>query len=164
MPRRVEEHAEGRTGLVLVLGRAEREHLRLGGVEVVDVHVDMHLLGYVLSRPLGRGIGLHLLEADAVAVVGADLGPAGFHLGLPVQHRAVEGSENARVRTVEDDAREACDSHARHRTPEPGRSTSAVTLASRPLRITTSSWCQAPPASPISDINATSLSLPRTAG
>jgi len=58
MARRVEEHPEGGTGLVLVLGSAQSKHLRLGGVKVVDDHVDMHLLGYLLSRPCRRGVVL----------------------------------------------------------------------------------------------------------
>src|SRR5579859_2651651 len=59
---RVEEDPEGLARLVLVLGRAEREHLRLGGVEVVDDHVEVHLLRHLLSRPLRRGIVRYLLE------------------------------------------------------------------------------------------------------
>src|SRR4029077_1459460 len=97
-----------------VLGRAETEHRRLGGVEVVDDHVEMHLLGHLLARPSRRGIVLHLLEGDALAVLRADLGPAGRDVGLPVQHRAVERRESSRVGTVDDDAREARDGHARH--------------------------------------------------
>ena len=46
----------------LVPGRAEIEHRRLGGVEVVDDYVDMHLLGHLLSRSSRRSIGLYLLE------------------------------------------------------------------------------------------------------
>src|SRR5580704_14045145 len=96
VPRRVEEHPEGGTGLVLVPGRAEAGHRRLGDVEVVDDDVEMHLLGYLLSRPPGRGIGLHLLEGDALAVLRADMRPAGGDFGLPVQHGAVEGRERGR--------------------------------------------------------------------
>src|SRR6185437_6949267 len=70
VPRRVEEHPEGRAGLILVLGRAEIEHRLLGDVEV-------HLLGHLLTRPARRGVGVDLLEIDALAGVGPDLGPAG---------------------------------------------------------------------------------------
>jgi hypothetical protein len=77
MPCRVEEHPEGCTGLVLVLGRAEIEHRRLGGVEVVDDHVEMHLLRYLLSRPGRRDIAFHLLEGDALTVFRAGISPAG---------------------------------------------------------------------------------------
>jgi hypothetical protein len=78
---------------VLVLGRAETEHRRLGGVEVVDEHIEVHLLGHLLSWPPGRGIGLHLLEGNALAVLGADLGPAVGDFDLPVQQCAVEGRQ-----------------------------------------------------------------------
>src|SRR4051794_4598420 len=108
---RVQEHPERRAGLMLVQRRAELEHRGLPGVEVVDDDVEVHLLRHLLPRPLGRGVALDLLEADALPVVGADLGPAGSELLLPVQHRAVEGRERVGVGTVEDDAREACDSH-----------------------------------------------------
>src|SRR5215831_2418841 len=111
VPRRVEEHPEGCTRLVLMLGRAEIEHRRLGGVEVIDDHVEMHLLGYLLSRPSRRGIALHLLEGDALTVLRADLSPVGGDLGLPVEHRAVEGREGARIGAVDDDAGEACYGH-----------------------------------------------------
>jgi hypothetical protein len=45
---------------VLVLGRAELEHRRLTGVEVVDHHVEVHLLGHLLVRPDGRRVVLTL--------------------------------------------------------------------------------------------------------
>ena len=63
----VEEDAERRARLVLVLGRTEREHLRLGRVEVVDHDVEVHLLRHLLGRPPRRGEALDLLEADALA-------------------------------------------------------------------------------------------------
>ena len=75
--RRIEEHPEGCTGLVLVPGRAEIEHRRLSGIEVVDDHVEMHLLRHLLSRPSWRDIPHHLLEGDALTVVRAHLSPAG---------------------------------------------------------------------------------------
>ena len=53
MAGRVEEDPERRAGLVLVLGRAELEHRRLGGVEVVDHDVEVHLLRHVLAGPPG---------------------------------------------------------------------------------------------------------------
>ena len=52
MPRRVEEHPEGRTGLVLVLGRAQIEHRRLGGGDVIDDHVEMRLLRHLLGSAI----------------------------------------------------------------------------------------------------------------
>src|SRR5690242_7391800 len=104
VPRRVEEHPEGRAGLVLVLSGTEIEYRRLSGIEVVDDHVEMHLLGHLLTRPSWRDIALHLLEGDALTVVGADVSPVGGDFGLPVQHRAVERRESAGIGTVDDDA------------------------------------------------------------
>src|SRR5215468_9597830 len=112
VPRRIEEHPEGRTGLVLVLGGTEIEYRRLSGIEVVDDHVQVHLLRHLLARPSWRGIALHLLEGDALTVVRPDVSPVGGNLDLPVQQRAVERRESARIGTVDDDAGEACDSHA----------------------------------------------------
>jgi hypothetical protein len=70
---RVEEHPEGCAWLVIVLV-APSQHRRLAGIEVVDDHVEVHLLGHVLTRPDRRGVRLHLLEPDGLAVVRADLG------------------------------------------------------------------------------------------
>ena len=53
MPCRIEEYPEGRTGLMLVLGSAELEYRRLSSVEVVDYHVEVHLLGQSLAGHLG---------------------------------------------------------------------------------------------------------------
>src|SRR5215475_7591056 len=53
-------------------------------------------------------------EGDALAVVRADLSPVGGDVDLPIQHRAVEPRESARIGTVDDEAWEACDSHASH--------------------------------------------------
>src|SRR5215831_17920921 len=66
------------------------------------------------APPPRRGIVLHLLEGDALAVVRADLSPVGGDVDLPIQHRAVEPRESARIGTVDDEAWEACDSHASH--------------------------------------------------
>ena len=76
MAGRVEEHPEGRARLVLVLGRPQLEHRGLGVVEVVDHHVEVHLLRHVLARPHRRAVVGHRLEPQALAVVGADVDPA----------------------------------------------------------------------------------------
>jgi hypothetical protein len=110
--RRVEEDPEPRARLVVVLRRTEGDDRLLAGVEVVDDDVEVHLLGHVLARPVGRGVGVHALEGEAVPVVGADVGPVGRALHLPVQHRAVEGREGDGIGAVEDEAREPCDGHA----------------------------------------------------
>src|SRR4030095_9400157 len=51
-------------------------------------------------------------------------GPVRRDVDLPIQHRAVELRESAWIGTVDDDAREACDSHAGHSTRDSGRCTS----------------------------------------
>jgi hypothetical protein len=48
---RVQEDPVGRTGLVGMFGRTEIDHCRLGGIEVVNDHVEVHLLGPLLGRP-----------------------------------------------------------------------------------------------------------------
>jgi hypothetical protein len=109
---------------VLVLRRAEFEHLDLGGVEVLDHDVEVHLLGDLLPGPARRRVALHLLKADGLAVVRTDLGPVRGDLDLPVEERAVEPRERTRVRTVDDDAGKASDSHEEHRRGGSGRSPS----------------------------------------
>ena len=111
MPGRVEEHPEGRTGLVIVLDRTDTEHGRFSRVEVIDDHVEMHLLRNLLARPAGRCVSLHLLEGDALAVLRADLRPVGRHSDLPIQQPAVERREGARVGTIDDEAWKARYSH-----------------------------------------------------
>ena len=71
----VEEDPEGRAGLMRMLGRAQLEHGGLGNIEIVDDHVDVHLLGVLLAGPLRRPITLDGLERHRVAVVRADLPP-----------------------------------------------------------------------------------------
>jgi hypothetical protein len=55
---RVEEDPEGPAGLVRVAGRAEIEYCRLGCVEVVNDHVEVHLLGW----PRRRRVPVHVLD------------------------------------------------------------------------------------------------------
>lgn len=111
----VEEHPERRTGLTLVLGRAELEHRSLRDVEVVDHDVEMHLLGYVLARPLRGREAVDLLKPQRVAVLGADVAPVVVGLlDLPVEQGAVELGQSLGVGAVQDDDREARDCHERH--------------------------------------------------
>src|SRR3954447_14719455 len=126
VPGRIEEHAEARARLVLVLRRAEFEHRGLRGVEVVDDDVDVHLLRHLLAGPARRRVVLDLLEPDRVAVVRLDLGPVRRDLDLPVQELAVEGGEGRRVRAVEDDRGKACDSHGEDSMGGCGRSASGT--------------------------------------
>lgn len=57
------EAAVGR-GLVGVAGRAELEHAGLGGVDVADGEVEVHLLRVRATRPGGRHVVLDALEGD----------------------------------------------------------------------------------------------------
>src|SRR3954447_9723483 len=120
----VEEHAEGRPRLVLVLRRAELEHGGLCRVEVVDRDVDVHLLRYLLPGPARGGVLVHLLEPDGVAVVGADLSPVRGNLDLPLEEGAVEPRERTGVGAVDDDAGKAGDGHDGHRRGSSWRSVS----------------------------------------
>jgi hypothetical protein len=65
---------------VLVFGSSEGDDGGVGDVEVVDRHVNMHLLRLVLGGPVGRCVALDLLEPDRVAVIRADLSPVGLSL------------------------------------------------------------------------------------
>ena len=133
MAGRVEEDPERRTRLVLVLGRTQLEDGCLACVEVVDHDVDVHLLGHVLARPLRRRVVVDLLEAQAVAVVGSGVGPVVGDLDLPVEQGAVELGKGLGVGAVEDDRREACDSHGRHASEDSGRSVTGSSVAAGQL-------------------------------
>ena len=74
---RVQEDPEGRTGLVRMSGRTEIDHCRSGGIEVVNDHIEVHLLGPLLGRPRRRRVTSHQMEGDAVAVLSANRGPVG---------------------------------------------------------------------------------------
>jgi hypothetical protein len=52
-------------------GRTEVERRRLGRIEVIDDHVEVHLLGLLLSRPVRRRVTVHPVEGIAPAVPGA---------------------------------------------------------------------------------------------
>src|SRR4029079_10278707 len=88
--------------------------------------VEVHLLRHLLARPLRRLVVLDRLERDALTVVGADFVPPLVAVDLPVEHCDVEVGEGACVRTVDDDARETCDSHAANSMASSGRSTSGL--------------------------------------
>ena len=53
MTSRVEQHPERRPRLELVPVAPSAMSSDLRGVEVVDDHVEVHLLGHLLARPLG---------------------------------------------------------------------------------------------------------------
>ena len=54
MPGRVQEDARSGPGLVLMFGRAKTKHGHLAGIEVVNDHVEVHLLGHLLTGPHRR--------------------------------------------------------------------------------------------------------------
>jgi hypothetical protein len=109
---RVQEDPVGRTGLVWMFGCTEVDHCRLGCVEVVDEHVEVHLLGPLLGRPRRRRVISHPVEGDALAVLRAHRGPLGGDVDLPIQQRAVEPGERTRIGTVDSDEGQASDGHA----------------------------------------------------
>ena len=108
---RVEVHPKCRTGLVLVQGGAEFDDRCARNLEVIDYHIEMHVLGQVAGGPRGWRVGLDLLERDALAVVGADVDPVLLGFDRPVQHRGVERRERVWIRTVDDDAGKAGNGH-----------------------------------------------------
>jgi len=121
---RVQEDPEGRTGLVRMFGRTEFDHCRLGGIEVVNEHVEVHLLGPLLGRPRRRRVTGHLMEGDALAVLSANPSGVGGDVDLPIQHRAVKPGERTRIGTVDSDEGQASDGHAGQDIDDCGRHTS----------------------------------------
>ncbi|SEQ34037.1 ABC-type molybdenum transport system, ATPase component/photorepair protein PhrA [Arthrobacter sp. OV608] len=111
---RVKEHPESGSRLVFVLGRAKFEDLCFGCVEVVHHNVEVHLLRYLLARPLRRPVGVHLLETQGIAVIGFDGPPVLALFDLPVEQGGIELCEYFRVGAVENNDRKACDSHSQH--------------------------------------------------
>lgn len=107
----VEEDPEAGPGLVVMLGRAQREDGGLRGVEVVDRDIDVHLLGHVLPWPAGSGEILDPLEADGVAIVGAHGPPVAVARHLPVKEGAVELRQRLGLGAVKDKYGKACNSH-----------------------------------------------------
>src|SRR5699024_11446943 len=116
---RVEEDPERLSGLFGGLARTDLDHGRLGGLEVLDDHVEVHLLRMILTRPTGRMVVLDLLDEDRGPGIRGDLGPcAVFVVGdLPVEELSVELPELGGVEGIEHDNGLLCDSHALEATP-----------------------------------------------
>lgn len=112
MPGWIEKDPERRPGLVWVFGCAESQHGRFAGIQVVDDHVEVHLLRCILTGPIGSRESLDLLETDALAVFRPDLRPVVGSGDIPVEHLPVEAGEFGWIGTVDDKAGERCDSHA----------------------------------------------------
>ena len=102
----IEEDPEGGARLVFVQGGAQLQYRRLCGVQVADRDVEVHLLRLRLRGPARRLVVNNLLEADHLTVVGPHLCPVGLDSDRPVEDRAVERGEPARVGAVDDNARE----------------------------------------------------------
>jgi hypothetical protein len=75
---RIEEDPERLAGLMLRLGRSDRQRRLFAGIEIRDVEVEMQLLGMVTPRPVRRPVILDALEGDCRTAVGAfELSPTG---------------------------------------------------------------------------------------
>ena len=98
-----------------MLRRTQRDDLEFRGVQIIDDHVQVHLLRVLLSRPDRRAVVRHLLERDALTVVGSNVDPVGLTLDLPAQQRRVEPRQSFGVGTVDDERGGASDSHIRAR-------------------------------------------------
>lgn len=107
MPCRVEEDPEAAAvaRLMLVSGGAHPHHDGLGAVQIVDLDVQVHLLGHLLPRPLRCTVAGDLLEGDAVSLTAADIGPCAVlvDVNLPPEQLPVEPGEHTRIRTVHDE-------------------------------------------------------------
>ena len=77
MPGRVEEHPERLARLVLVLARTERDDGRLGGIEIGDVEIEVHLLRVLGARPLRRHVVGRELEGQRDAAYRASCTQSG---------------------------------------------------------------------------------------
>ena len=102
MTRWVEEDAKARTGLEVRLDGAQREYLLLGGVEIIDVEVEMGLLRPLLAWPQGGLVIGCELKGDRDVAVGAQLYPVAVVVfDVAPGDGAVEAGQGPRVTTVE---------------------------------------------------------------
>ncbi len=76
----VEEDAERLPGLVLRLGRPDRQHGLLAGVEVGYVEVEVQLLGMLAPWPVRWPVVVDALEGDRRPVRAVELGPGGVRV------------------------------------------------------------------------------------
>ena len=81
----VEEDAERLPGLVLRLGRPDRQHRLLTGIEVGHVEVEVQLLGMLAARPVRWPVVLDALEGDRRPVRAVELGPLASESAATVQ-------------------------------------------------------------------------------
>ena len=109
----IEEDAEVLSRLFGCLARADVDHGRLGGVEVVDDDIEVHLLRMVLPGPAGSVVVLDLLDADRRPGIRCDLRPGAVLVDVdrPVEELSVELRELSGVGRIEHDNGLLCDSH-----------------------------------------------------
>src|SRR6478735_12190050 len=93
---------------VLPQGRAEGEDAALLGLDVVDIEVEMELLGVLPVGPLRGAVVLHRGEGQ-LDLAALDAGPAAVAalLDRATHHLGVESSQLQRVRAVDDDVGES---------------------------------------------------------
>lgn len=118
MPCRVEEHPELLAGLDVRFDRSNRECVLFRGVEVLDLKVDVKLLGYGTARPGRRNVLLDLLEVKGGTITihqvrARDVLWRGVTLGLNLE--PCEGGIKARqpegIRTVNHREAEVSEGH-----------------------------------------------------
>ena len=113
----VEVDAERLPGLGGVLARADREHASLTLVEVVDVEVEMLLLGVLLTGPRGCLVVPDSLEGQRDRAVRPQLHPlivGCFVIDGPAGDGGIEGGEGTGIRAVDGGPGQSGDrSHAR---------------------------------------------------
>src|SRR5687767_4095066 len=115
MADRIEVHAErvavGLSWLDVVPARSQRQHGRLGDVDVVDGEVQVELLRSLSRRPGRRREVVRLLEGEALARLGLEddpVGPVSVVGDLATHQRPVELGQREGVRAVEDDRPQPC--------------------------------------------------------
>jgi hypothetical protein len=114
MPRRVGVHPERPLAVLRVeRGGAEREHPLLGGVHVLDHHVDVELLRVLGGRPLRRYVTGGGLERELRAVGPLEVHPpVAVVLDRPADELGVEAGEGDGIGTVQYDGSDLADAHA----------------------------------------------------
>ncbi len=98
----VDVHPERLARLHLGLSSAQREHLLLADVEVVDVEIEVQLLRVLVARPLRWHVTRRLLEGDGRAAVARQLRPLVVDVAdRPARDRGVELGERGVVGAVD---------------------------------------------------------------
>src|SRR5690606_30444400 len=113
VPRRVRVNPEGpRAVLGVQRTGTQRQHLLLGGVQVLDLQVEVELLRVVGRGPPRRHVARGALEGEERAAGHLDLHPVALAVGGAADHVGVETGQGARGRTVQDDGAHLGNGHA----------------------------------------------------